>query len=460
MSSDSDELGGFNPTTPVAPSKKRKAPPSRVAAGPSTTKAPKSAAGRPRKPSRESPMVIDDEDEDVPEVIESEPRTKGKEKAAASPVVNGKPASKVKAKTKANATANVSRKDSTPVIVEDLDDEEPPPARPPPVTKKTNGRAGTDANGEKERRPLARELEKMKEERDMYKEQNEQLTKQMRELLQVRNTDPEGQLEAMKAQYEASTKAQEELIKELTAQIARLNPMLREGRTSTLHFLTREAADEEKRSLEDRLEQVRETLKQKDTVIKDKDSRIATLEEQLETTQTDLKAEIAHSQTLQTKNTRAARDPPGSTLRGRDAADPLIGDPKHGITIRLYEDLTNLIVLNAKIHPGPFAHLNLEDTTYTCVWSHGAFSLSFTLTSTHQNKNVNNPVKTKGDLTQMVRYAPLELDKESAEHVAKLDFLADTFTFEYEQMGFFLKTLNEHVAGLQDDQDDSAMTEG
>jgi hypothetical protein len=76
------------------------------------------------------------------------------------------------------------------------------------------------------------------------------------------------------------TVAQEELIKELTVQIARLNPMLKEGRNSTIHFLTREAADEEKRILEERLEKAKETLKQKDAVIKDKDARIAALDQQ------------------------------------------------------------------------------------------------------------------------------------------------------------------------------------
>lgn len=76
------------------------------------------------------------------------------------------------------------------------------------------------------------------------------------------------------------TVAQEELIKELTVQIARLSPMLKEGRDSTVHFLTREAADEEKRILEERVERAKEALKQKDAVIKDKDARIAALDEQ------------------------------------------------------------------------------------------------------------------------------------------------------------------------------------
>ncbi len=163
--------------------------------------------------------------------------------------------------------------------------------------------------------------------------------------------------------------------------------MLKEGRESTVHFLTREAADEEKRILEDRLEKAKDALKQKDAVIKDKDVRITALDEQrkgsdnnsqatlthrtlaVETTQADLKAEIAHSQILQNKTTKGQRETPRSS--GRTAQDTLINDPKHGVTIRLYEDLTNLIVLSAKIQESPYAYLGqFEEVTYKCVFSH------------------------------------------------------------------------------------------
>lgn len=91
----------------------------------------------------------------------------------------------------------------------------------------------------------------------------------------------------------------------------------------------------------------------------------------METTQADLKAEIAHSQTLQNRSTKGQREPPGSALRGRVAQETLVNDPKHGVTIRLYEDLTNLIVLSAKIQESPYAHLgDLDEIIYKCVFSH------------------------------------------------------------------------------------------
>lgn len=74
--------------------------------------------------------------------------------------------------------------------------------------------------------------------------------------------------------------AQEELIQELTTQISRLSPMLKEGHMSTLPLLTNEAANKEKRILEERLREVQEELRQKDIVIKDKDTRITALNDQ------------------------------------------------------------------------------------------------------------------------------------------------------------------------------------
>jgi len=89
----------------------------------------------------------------------------------------------------------------------------------------------------------------------------------------------------------------------------------------------------------------------------------------VETTQADLKAEIAHSQTLQNKSTKGQRETPRSS---RSTQDTLINDPKHGVTIRLYEDLTNLIVLSAKIQESPYAFLGsqFEEITYKCIFSH------------------------------------------------------------------------------------------
>ncbi|KAN0123705.1 hypothetical protein V8E52_002195 [Russula decolorans] len=469
MSSDADELGGYEPSTPYQPSKKRKTSALRPTAGPSIAKA---QTSRQRKPSSEPLMVVEDDEEDIAEVAESKSKRR-RQGAPTVPVTNGKAPTKAKGKGRAASTVNGHKNDADLVIIDEPDDEEPSVTKPPLPTKKGKTRAGSSFlvdDGEivegtvEEIGPASSpELVRMREERDLYKAKSEELSKSMHQLINARNTEPEEELAAMKAQYDAATGAQEELIKELTAQIARLSPMLKEGRDSTVHFLTREAADEEKRILEERLEKAKEALKQKDAVIKDKDARIAALDEQLETTQADLKAEIAHS--LQNKTTKGQRETPRS---GRTVQDTLVNDPKHGVTIRLYEDLTNLIVLSAKIQESPYAYLGqFEEITYKCIFSHmNTASLSFLLTSMYQPPQSSVPghsptrPKTKDDLQRMVRYTPLELEKESQEHIQKLDFLADTFTFGYDQMEFFLKTLNDHFTSLSEEQNDSAMTDG
>lgn len=398
-------------------------------------------------------MVVEDDEEDVPEVVESKSKRKRKGVPMV-PVTNGKAPTKSKGKGRAASTVNGHKNDADLVIIDEPDDEEPSVIKPPP-TKKGKTKIGPTSSPE---------LVRMREERDLYKAKSEELSESMLQLIKARNTEPEEELAVMKTHYDAATSAQEELIKELTAQISRLNPMLKEGRDSTVHFLTREAADEEKRILEERVEKAKEALKQKDAVIKDKDNRIAALNEQLEMTQADLKAEIAHSQT-QNKTNKGQRETPRS---GRTAQDTLVNDPKHGVTIRLYEDLTNLIVLSAKIQESPYAYLGqLEEITYKCIFSHmNTASLSFLLTSMYQPPPSSVPghspsrPKTKDDLQRMVRYTPLELEKESQEYIQKLDFLADTFTFGYDQTEFFLKTLNDHFASLAEEQNDSAMTDG
>ncbi|KAH9180724.1 hypothetical protein EDB89DRAFT_2062394 [Lactarius sanguifluus] len=452
MSSDADELGGYDPSTPYQLARKRKAPASRPVPGPSNAKVPRTTKSWKQKSTRESPVVIEDDDnddDDVPEVVQPATRNDATAKVPPSTATNGKPASKVKGKGKATPSTNGHRNDTELVVIDELDDDSPLPAK--------KGKVSAGSTDSTEKGASSQELEKLRKERDMYKEKSEKLSKSLLQLIKTRTTEPEEKLMSRKAQYDATSRAQEELIQELTTQVSRLTPMLKKDRTSTLHFLTSEAADEEKRIFEEHLREVQEELKRKDGVIKDKDTRIAALNDQLETTQADLKAEIAHTQTLQ-KNPKAQREHPGPAMRARTS---LINDPKHGATIRLYEDLTNLIVSSTGIQESPWAHFGgLEEIVYTCIFKSANSGLSFTLTSMYQPKpspdpNFHSPpVNSKDDLQKMVQYTPLELEKELPEHIQKLDFLADKFTFAYDQMDYFLKTLNDHFSSASEEQDD------
>lgn len=67
---------------------------------------------------------------------------------------------------------------------------------------------------------------------------------------------------------------QEESLKEMTSQLARVDALSREGKTTTLHILTREAADEERRELDRELERLKAALKDKDRIISERDATI------------------------------------------------------------------------------------------------------------------------------------------------------------------------------------------
>src|SRR6266700_2994336 len=80
-------LGGYEPSTPYQPSKKRKTSALRPTAGPSTVKA---QTTRQRKPSSEPPMVVEDDEEDIQEVVESKSKRKRKGAPPTVPVTNGR----------------------------------------------------------------------------------------------------------------------------------------------------------------------------------------------------------------------------------------------------------------------------------------------------------------------------------------------------------------------------------
>ncbi|KAI9458272.1 hypothetical protein F5148DRAFT_330426 [Russula earlei] len=217
MSSDADELGGYDPSTPHQPSKRRKTVASHPAqaAGPSTAtaKAQKGMTTRQRKPSRDTPVVVTEDDEDIPEVVQPDPKSKGKSKASASPATNGKPPSKTKGRRKAASASNGHKSGVDLVVIEEDDDDEPlQVAKPPPPTKKGKTRVGApipveeaEIVGEAEDTP-SREVERLKEERNLYKIKSEELSETLLQLIRTRNTEPEEQLATMKAHYDAAAK--------------------------------------------------------------------------------------------------------------------------------------------------------------------------------------------------------------------------------------------------------------
>jgi hypothetical protein len=196
-------------------------------------------------------MVIEDDEEDVAEVVE--PKSKRKRKGAPTvPVTNGKAPTKAKGKGRAASTANGHKNDADLVIIDELDDEEPPVAKPPSPTKKGKTRAGSsflaeegeivEGTVEETRSVSSPELERMREERDLvrplpapqynvarllntvvqYKAKSDELSESMLQLIKARSTEPEEELAAMKAQYDAATSGARLLIDHLPVCLPRL----------------------------------------------------------------------------------------------------------------------------------------------------------------------------------------------------------------------------------------------
>lgn len=73
--------------------------------------------------------------------------------------------------------------------------------------------------------------------------------------------------------------AQEALIDQLTAQAARTEPLTRSGKGSVLHLVTREAADEEKKTIERDLAKWKALAKEKDEANEQKNKEITELKQ-------------------------------------------------------------------------------------------------------------------------------------------------------------------------------------
>jgi len=294
---------------------------------------------------------------------------------------------------------------------------------------------------------LRRQLENVVSERDKY-------SKQLEELFHIRHTEPEETLEQQSAQYEARLKTQESMINELTAQLTKIKALGGSEKSYMLHFLTREAADEEKETMRKEVERWKDIVKQKDAQLTEKDQTIATLEAQEKVLRSDLAAEIERGRILATRN-----PPPSSMARTHVKSTE---DPKNALVIRLYEDMTNFLVVSAKIEKSVF--LNLDEPMFTCIYTHregtvdaGGASLNFTLRETWEKPDSwdeNTPISTKDDLIPKVKYMPRNLENEPEEFVQNLDFFKDAFIFSRDQLPVFLSTLTQRLAGTETDAED------
>ncbi|KAJ3762691.1 hypothetical protein EV360DRAFT_35188 [Lentinula raphanica] len=286
----------------------------------------------------------------------------------------------------------------------------------------------------------------------------EELIGQLEKIMRVRETEAEALMKAQKQQSEAEIEALKRLNTELTTNLAKIEPLMRSGKTSVLHLLTREAADEEKRKIENevlvwrqRLEEAQEIIKEMEQSIKDKTQRDS---RQAKSTEKELIFELEiekkNYMTLKAKTPHAPARPQ-STVVGLDG-------PSDVQLVRLYEDTTNLLVTRLK--PQPSEYLNLDDWAATCIFTYTTsndarkHNLNFVLTCRWEKIDSENdaPVRSKNELQEMMYYEPMELDKESEEFVNRLQHMGTAFSFTRDQLALFLRTLyNTLDEALHDD---------
>ncbi|KAG6898470.1 hypothetical protein C0993_006618 [Termitomyces sp. T159_Od127] len=472
--SDDNDLGGLKPTSPAvrAKSARNTKPPSRTEAGPSS----KPSKGRKIVP---QPTTDNSEIEEltVPsgpfdfstvdtENYETSQKTQSR-RAESTPAANGKTA-KGKGKAKVPQTKSVNRKsvdepmDVDPIEVPD-ETEEPEPRRQG-VAKSSNRLKPTKA-----RRKEADEIARLTEQLRRAQDQIATLSSQLEEAFNTRETEPEKLYRLQQAQFEVQLKSHTDVIKELNNQLAMKEPLMRSGNTTVLNLLTREAADEEKRAVEHEVERWKSVAEQRQREIRQRDARITELERTEKDLRAELNAEIERSKGLAAKANRV----PPSTSRGggRPAA---VDDPKHAEVIRLYEDVTNLLIPGLKAIPGQY--LGLDEWVFTCVYtffdekendpqSAPLKSFNFNLRLCHEpdpsQDKPSEPITSKDQLLPMVYFTPQNLDMEPMDYVEKLDFLREPFSFGRHQLPLFLRTLYQRMCDAlkQDDGDDDSVQE-
>ncbi|KAK0196865.1 hypothetical protein F5146DRAFT_1013264 [Armillaria mellea] len=430
MSDDSLDLGGLGPTTPATnPRMARPSKPASKAGGQKKNATPSSSGDE------RHPVLVPDDDttndndgeESVTEVPIRKPQTARRGKK---PSVNGVPRVKGKGKVKA-PSPKMTRPASPPEVLDDSDED-----GAVQVAAVVNSAIESNSGGEVKR--LRRELTEARERADKY-------SKQLEELFAIRHTEPERLLVEYRKQSDSKMEAQDALIRELTSNLAKKEPLIREGKTSVLHLMTREAVEEEKETLERDVQRYKGRMEVCDRDLKERDKKILEQEQTIKDLRVELQAEIDRANNL----AKDPRRPPGSAQRNRGGQTVLGGqEPKHGATIKFYEDVTNLLITNVRNEKCSKRDKE-EDWILTCIYTYvdedspgdpdsNGKSLNFNLRLCHELNEGN-------EYADAILYSPLELDKETEEFVNQLDFLSGPFTFPRRQLPVFIRTINNTI---------------
>jgi hypothetical protein len=235
------------------------------------------------------------------------------------------------------------------------------------------------------------------------------------------------------------------VIAELNKQLAIIQPLSRQNQSAVLHLITREAADEEKRTLQRDVEELKGKEKEREREI----SELKTREQELKT---DLKAEQQRSTQLASQARSSHHPHTGSS--SRTAAH----NAKYGQTIKFYEQLTNLLVTSVKIQPKSGFGSEGESTAFTCVYT----------CDVQPSDSVENPPALNFTLEFMkdedgydqVHYQPLFLENESEEFIQRLSYYSDSFQFATGQLAVFIRQMRDKILGIPEEDTQGDAGEG
>ncbi|KAK7693802.1 hypothetical protein QCA50_003374 [Cerrena zonata] len=428
ISSD-DEFGSYNPTTPK-PARKaatRTNRTSNAVAGPSSkpVPAPKRGAKKGKQGNGDDVELVDLRSDE--EVQDAAPPLKKTKTAKSSSDKPGPLNAKGRGKGEASGSDDV-------VMVVQVEEPEPPvqrskPTKPQAKASHTVKAAPAQGVSVAEHERLKQQVERLQKQLDERKAMEQTLRDQLEEVLRLRHTEAEEQLAREREVFEAKVEKLELLNAEQSTFISGSN-------SGFLHFLSREDADKEKKEAEDNVLRWQRTSAQKDEKIQEQQAHIQQLEK-------ELKLEVDRAKTLATRN------PPTNGRRG-GTVEP--DERTHAAVISLYESISNILVVNASVHPSE--HPGREEHLFHCIYStpnptEGMIgALNFSL------HNVWQMDADTGELTHKVEYQPKDLDKERPDLVQELEFFCDPFSFAYDQLHVFVKSLAEKFESLREEEEE------
>ena len=176
-----------------------------------------------------------------------------------------------------------------------------------------------------------------------------------------------------------SCSERDDLIRGLEEQLAQLQSPSKAGSSYTLHFLTREAADEEKKAQLEENKKLKDVIKQRDATIAAKEREINEAREEgasdlvactsshlygslpiAGATRKELDAEIERSKSL------ASRAPGPVASR---STKPTSSEVRNTPVIKLYEDMTNILITNVKVEKSP-DWPDVDEESLTCIYTY------------------------------------------------------------------------------------------